>query len=54
MGIEACRVRTPAELLEIDINEILQRRAPFLIDVLIDPEEVLPLGGRMKALGAAK
>ena len=52
MGIAACRIRTPAELFEIDINQICQRHAPYLIDVLIDPEEVLPLGGRMKALGA--
>jgi acetolactate synthase-1/2/3 large subunit len=50
MGIDACRIQGPHEFLNLDMAAICKRRQPYLIDVLIDPEEVLPLGGRMKAL----
>ncbi len=53
MGVEACRIRSPEELLAVNFNEICRQRRPYLLDILIDAEEVLPLGGRMKALGAA-
>ncbi len=53
MGIGACRIRSPAELGAVNFDEICRQRRPYLLDILIDPEEVLPLGGRMKALETA-
>ncbi len=50
MGVEACRIRSPHELGAVNFNEICQRRRPYLLDILIDAEEILPIGGRMKAL----
>jgi acetolactate synthase-1/2/3 large subunit len=50
MGIEACRIRSPEDLRAVNFDEICGQRRPYLLDILIDPEEVLPLGGRMKAL----
>ena len=52
MGINACRIQSPEQLIKIDFLEICQRKQPYLIDVLIDPEEAPPLAGRMKALEA--
>jgi acetolactate synthase-1/2/3 large subunit len=53
MGVEACRIRSPRELSAVNFDEICQRRSPYLLDILIDAEEILPLGGRMKALETA-
>ncbi|WP_448510691.1 thiamine pyrophosphate-binding protein [Immundisolibacter sp.] len=53
MGVEGCRIRSPEELQAVNFNEICRQRRPYLLDILIDAEEVLPLGGRMKALEAA-
>jgi len=50
MGIEACRIRSPEDLRAVNFDAICGQRRPYLLDILIDPEEVLPLGGRMKAL----
>jgi acetolactate synthase-1/2/3 large subunit len=53
MGIESRRIHSPSELLNVDLAKICEQRKPYLLDVLIDPEEMLPLGGRMKALEAS-
>jgi acetolactate synthase-1/2/3 large subunit len=52
LGVEAYRVRTPADLQAIDINRLCRRRAPVLIDVYIDGEETPPLYERMDMLAA--
>ncbi|MDD3651133.1 thiamine pyrophosphate-binding protein [Immundisolibacter sp.] len=52
MGINACRIQSPTQLISIDFFKICQKKQPYLIDVLVDTEEVPPLGGRMKALEA--
>lgn len=51
MGVDACTIHSSEELRAIDFGAICQRRRPFLLDILIDPEEVPPIGQRMDALG---
>jgi acetolactate synthase-1/2/3 large subunit len=51
MGIDGATIRSPADLQAIDFKEICRRRQPFLLDILIDPEEIPPIGHRMEALG---
>ncbi|MHB8473013.1 MAG: thiamine pyrophosphate-binding protein [Gammaproteobacteria bacterium] len=51
MGVNAYTVRSPAELLALDIDAICARAGPTLLDVHIDAEEVPPMGVRMQGLG---
>jgi len=50
LGIEAYRVRSPDDLQAINIRDLCRRRAPALIDVYIDGEEIPPLSERMDML----
>lgn len=50
MGIDAYRVTRIDDLLSIDISRISRRRAPTMIDILIDGSEVPPLSERMDML----
>lgn len=50
MGIESYRVETMEELHELDIAAILSRPGPCLLDVVVDGDEVPPMGSRMKVL----
>lgn len=54
MGIAGHVIRTPGELDDLDIRDILKRKGPTLLDVRIDPEEVPPMVLRMKTLGTLK
>jgi acetolactate synthase-1/2/3 large subunit len=51
MGAEAETVRNVEELTALDFTDICRREGPTLLDVYIDPEEVPPMGARMKTLG---
>lgn len=51
MGAASETIHTIEELKALDIEEISQRSGPTLLDVYIDPEEVPPMGTRMKTLG---
>jgi acetolactate synthase-1/2/3 large subunit len=51
MGAEGHLIRSPQDLLGLDIDAICRRAGPTLLDVRIDPEEVPPIGARMKVLG---
>lgn len=53
MGIESYRVETMEQLLALDLDGILARPGPCLIDAVIDREEVPPMGSRMKVLTGA-
>lgn len=53
MGIESYRVETMEELLSLDLDDILSRPGPCLIDAVIDGDEVPPIGSRMKVLTGA-
>jgi acetolactate synthase I/II/III large subunit len=50
MGAQAFTIRTPQELVSLDVEAICSRPGPTLLDVHIDPEEVPPMGARIKAL----
>lgn len=52
VGAEGYKVASPQDLLDLDIESILSKRQPSIIDARIDPDEVPPMGARMKALGA--
>jgi acetolactate synthase-1/2/3 large subunit len=54
MGAAAETIRTVKDLTKLDFNEICRRQGPTLLDVYIDPEEVPPMGARMKTLGRAE
>lgn len=51
MGVDAATIRSSEELRAVDFGAICRRHRPFLLDILIDPEEVPPIGRRMDALG---
>lgn len=53
MGIDSYRVETMEELRAIDLDDILSRPGPCLLDVVIDRNEVPPMGSRMKVLTGA-
>lgn len=50
MGIEGITIKTPDELVAIDWKRLGDKKAPTLINLLIDPEEVPPMGQRVKGL----
>lgn len=54
MGIRSLRVESTEALKNIDLEAIFAESGPFVVEVLIDPEETPPLGQRMKMLGTAE
>src|SRR6185436_8611162 len=54
MGIPGHVVHSPEELAALDLDAMLRRRGPTLLDVRIDGEEIPPMGLRMKTLGSLK
>jgi acetolactate synthase-1/2/3 large subunit len=54
MGIAGHVIRSPEDFAALDMNAILSRKGPTLLDVRIDPEEVPPMDLRMQALGSAQ
>ncbi len=50
MGIAAHVVESAEDFARLDMDAILQRCGPTLLDVRIDPEEVPPMGLRMQTL----
>ena len=50
MGVEGITVRTPEELVNIDWKALGKKKAPTMIDVIIDGEEIPPMGQRVKGL----
>jgi acetolactate synthase I/II/III large subunit len=52
MGANAHVIRSPQDLLELDVLAMCERAGPTLLDVRIDTEEVPPIGGRIKALAS--
>lgn len=51
MGAHAETIKTAEELEAVDFQKICMREGPTLLDVHIDPEEIPPIGSRMKTLG---
>ena len=54
LGIEGLAVETPRQLDEIDFDRLFSKKEPTIIDLRIDPEEVPPLGERIKGIAACK
>lgn len=50
MGVRAYAIRSPQDLLNLDINAIYRSRCPTVLDVRVDPEEIPPMGARLTAL----
>jgi len=50
MGVEGITVSTPQELVQIDWQALGDKQGPTLIDLHIDPNEIPPMGQRVKGL----
>ncbi|MEO9524506.1 thiamine pyrophosphate-binding protein [Marinobacter alexandrii] len=50
IGVESYRIATLEDLHELDLASIMARPGPCLLDVLVDGDEVPPMGVRMKVL----
>ncbi len=50
MGIANQEVSSPEQLSAIDFRKLFNRSGPTLLDVRIDPDEVPPIGDRIKGL----
>jgi acetolactate synthase-1/2/3 large subunit len=50
LGADGITIKSPADLMALDIEAILHRGGPTLLDVHIDPEEVPPMNARMRVL----
>ena len=50
LGVESHTVQTMEQLIDLDIPEILSRPGPCLLDIIVDGDQVPPLGSRMKVL----
>lgn len=53
LGIESRRISSMEGLMDLDIRAIMNRPGPFLLDVVIDREQVPPMGSRIKVLTGA-
>ncbi|MEH6462016.1 thiamine pyrophosphate-binding protein [Chitinimonas sp. JJ19] len=54
LGVPGFVIRSPEDFEQIDIEAILRRKGPTLLDVRIDGEEVPPMSLRMKTLGSER
>ena len=52
MGVPAHRIDSPQDMEALDMDVILQRKGPTLLDVYIDSEEVPPMNLRLQTLKA--
>ncbi len=54
VGVEAYRISTFEELQALDLDAIMARPGPCLLDIEVDGDEVPPMGVRMKVLSESK
>lgn len=50
MGAHAHTIRSPRDLVALDMAAICARKGPTLLDVVIDPREISPMDVRIRAL----
>ncbi len=50
MGAQGFTIRSAEDLAQLDIDQLCNGNGPTLLDVYIDPEEIPPLGARVKIL----
>jgi len=53
VGAKGVTVKNAHDLDALDVEGLLSTGGPLLVDIYIDPEEVPPMGARMKELGRA-
>ena len=53
MGVESHKINCISRLRMMNFDKIFANNGPVVLDVRIDPEEVPPLGSRMKVLAAS-
>lgn len=53
LGAESYTIRSPEDLSRLDIASMCARKGPTLLDVLVDPNEILPMNVRMRVLANA-
>ncbi len=54
MSVPGHVIESPDDLQQLDLDAILRRQGPTLLDVRIDADEIPPISLRMKALGTMK
>ena len=54
MGIDAYTIKSPLDMVDLNIKDICNRTGPTLLDVYIDPDEVPPLGERLEMLASGR
>jgi acetolactate synthase-1/2/3 large subunit len=54
LGAAGHIIRSPQDLLALDIKGICQRRGPTLLDIRIDPEEIPPMYVRIRSLDSVE
>jgi acetolactate synthase-1/2/3 large subunit len=53
MGVKAYRIESMDDLMALNIPLLVSQNKPCLLDVVIDGDEVPPMGSRMKVLTGA-
>ncbi|MDX1755072.1 MAG: thiamine pyrophosphate-binding protein [Marinobacter sp.] len=53
LGVKSHRIETMEELRALDVPAILREPGPCVLDVIVDGDEVPPMGARMKVLTGA-
>lgn len=54
MGADGYTIRSPQDMEHLDITTICNRNGPTVLDVYIDPDEMPPMGERVKTLNASR
>lgn len=54
MGIDAYTIKSPLDMMDLNIRHICNQAGPTLLDVHIDPEEAPPLGERLEMLASGR
>ena len=50
LGVRSKRIACADDLLALSVEELFAEDGPILLDVLVDPDEVPPIGVRVKTL----
>jgi acetolactate synthase-1/2/3 large subunit len=53
MGVKSYRIENMDDLMALNIPLLVSQNKPCLLDVVIDGDEVPPMGSRMKVLTGA-
>ena len=54
VGANGIKIKTPEEFAQLNIKKLLADNKPTLLDIYIDPEEIPPMGARIKTLARKK